>query len=288
MPSEEDRRIIVDAFDNDCLWPAGDPRLEDAWLGIYQLLLWYDHGYIHIRESNDLKNNRKWQEKAKAAESYIASSMGISVDELPSHVDKMMQLPRWAEPLADKGTLVSCPHCNNEFLVPAQGQRQNPLGNGLRILTAEILRRWGDPRFTYEEEALAANRFPGIQMPGRSANPKVDVLAGSAAGPCAIVSCKWSGRHDRMSDITNECQEYKAAAVRRQNMNLKHYVVTNELDGQRTDKVLNQPCIDGLVMVHLPLAKEMGTITPLMERNIETGRLLDLTTFVELSKGWPP
>ena len=49
----------------------------------------------------------------------------------------------------------------------------------------------------------------------------------------ALYSCKWSGLHDRMSDVTNECQEYKAAAVRRQNMTLQHFVITNETDGQR-------------------------------------------------------
>jgi hypothetical protein len=56
--------------------------------------------------------------------------------------------------------------------------------------------------------------------------------------------------------------------------------------GQRTDKILNQPCIDGLVMVHLPLATTIGTVTRMMERNIEEGRLLDLTQFVELTRTW--
>jgi hypothetical protein len=57
-----------------------------------------------------------------------------------------------------------------------------------------------------------------------------------------------------MSDVTNECQEYKAAAVRRQNMTLQHFVITNETDGQRSDKILNRPCVDGLILIRLPLA----------------------------------
>ena len=63
-------------------------------------------------------------------------------------------------------------------------------------------------------------------------------------------------------------------------------MITNELDGQRTDKILNQPCIDGLVMVHLPLATTIGTVTPMMVQNIEDGRLLYLTEFVLLTRTW--
>jgi len=286
VPSAEDRRIIVDAFDHDCIWPSGSPQLADAWLGIYQLLLWYAHGYLHIREANDLKKNKTWQGRATQAEEYIAAALGIKPDQLASHVDRMMQLPRWQVALEDKGTTASCPQCGHSFLLPVEGQRNNPLGNGLRILTAEVLRRWGDQRFTFTEEALATGWFPGIAMPGRSTKPKVDVLAHTDTRPRAIISCKWSGRHDRMSDITNECQQYKQAAIQQQNMNLLHFVITNELDGQRTDKVLNQPCIDGLVMVHLPLAKQIGTTTSMMERAIEDGRLLDLVDFVALTKQW--
>ena len=114
----------------------------------------------------------------------------------------------------------------------------------------------------------------------------MDVLARTERRPRTIISCKWSGRHDRISEVTNECQQYKAAAVQQQNVDLRHFAITNELDGQRTDKILNQPCIDGLVMVHLPLATTIGTVTRMMERNIEEGRLLDLTQFVELTRTW--
>jgi hypothetical protein len=38
--------------------------------------------------------------------------------------------------------------------------------------------------------------------------------------------------------------------------------------------------------VHLPLARAIGTMTPMMERNIEDRRLLDLTEFVELTRTW--
>jgi len=286
MPSSEDRQLIIRAFNEDCIWPANEPTLKDAWLGIYQLLLWYEHGYIHIREANDLQRNKTWQRRATEAEAYMATALNVKPTELATHVDRMMQLPRWRDALHSKATTATCPHCGLDFLLPKKGQRNNPLGNGLRILTAEVLRRWGDSRFTYEEEASAATWFPGITMPGRSLKPKIDILAHADKRVRVIISCKWSGRHDRMSDVTNECQQYRQASAQQQNMNFQHFVVTNELDGQRTDKILNQPCIDGLVMVHLPVAQKIGTMTPMMERNIMDGRLLDLSEFVELTHTW--
>jgi hypothetical protein len=33
----------------------------------------------------------------------------------------------------------------------------------------------------------------------------MDVLALKAGKPRAVISCKWSIRHDRISDPTNEC-----------------------------------------------------------------------------------
>lgn len=263
MPSLADRQILTDAFYRDCIWPHGQPQVDDAWLGMYQMLLWYERGYIHIREANDLEKNHVWQGRAREAEAYIARALNIGAHQLESHVDRMMHLDRW------RGM-----------------QRNNPLGNGLRILTAEVLRKWGDSRFTYAEEEPAGNWFPGIQMPGRSARPSIDVMARTEDKIRAIISCKWSGRHDRMSDVTNECQEYKAAAVRRQNMTLQHFVITNEVDGQRTDKLLNQPCIDGLIMVHLPLVQQLGTVTAMMQGAIGAWRLLDLADFVRLTHTW--
>jgi hypothetical protein len=264
MPSLQDRELITDAFYNACIWPTGRPELDDAWLAIFQILLWYEHGYIHIREANDLHKSRVWQERAKRAEAEIATALHLPPDQLSAHVDRMMSMPRW------------------------QGmQRNNPLGNGLRILVGEIFRRWGDNRLVYEEEVPAQNWFPGIQMPGRSEAPKIDVVALKGDTPRTIISCKWSGRHDRMSDITNECQEYKAAAVRRQNMHLQHFVITNEMDGQRSDKILNQPCVDGLVMIHLPLAQQLlGGLTPLMTGARAVRRLLDLSELVQATTTW--
>ena len=105
-----------------------------------------------------------WQQRAILAELEITRALGIETKELNDRVDVMMGLPRW------HGM-----------------QRNNPLGNGLRILLAEILTRWGDPRFIYDEEVPAQSWFPGIRMPGRSEAPKIAVVAHREQRPRTII-----------------------------------------------------------------------------------------------------
>ena len=270
MTSAKDRELVIGAFDG-ARYPTlpsgvpGAPTLETAWLGIAQVLLWYEHGFLHIREANDLKK-RPWQAKATAAEQYIANQLGVDSAEVPKLVDRMMKLDRWSGM-----------------------QRNNPLGHGLRMLVSEVLERWGNAAYDYPEEEKPAIYFPGIVLTGRSERASIDVLARhrETGAPRAIISCKWSIRHDRISDPTNECTEYKGAAIKRQNMNLFYCVVTNELDGQRLDKIITQPCVDALVHVHLPLALQLNAGgTTLMAEARARNRLLDLTDLVHLTATW--
>jgi hypothetical protein len=264
MVTTKDRDLVVAAFDR-ARYPSGSPTLNESWLGIYQVLLWYEGDRLHIKEANDLRKNKRWQELSARAEQFISNALGVDTTELPVLVDQMMKLPRWAD----------------------VEQRNNPLGNGLRTLMADVLRRWGNPKLEYRQEERMVMWFPGMQLPGRSSDSKIDVLAVHPDQPRAVISCKWSYRHDRISDVTNECQEYKGAAVRRQNMHLGYYLFTTEFDGQRLDKVLNQPCVDALVHVHLPLALHLldgGTL--LMTAARGEGRLLDLAEFIRATHGW--
>jgi hypothetical protein len=274
VTSVADRAEVVGAFDT-ALYPrGGSVTLETAWMGIYQTLWWYHQveyedgtlgpKVLHVREANDLAKPL-WHKRAGDLEASIASGMGIRSDELEAHVDRMMLLPRWRSK-----------------------QRNNPLGHGLRIILSELLQRFGSPAFNYPEEELAKMWFPGIEMPGRSENPKIDVAAvrKSNGRPQAMVSCKWSIRHDRVSDPTNECTAYKAAAVQQNVMDLRYFVVTNEMNVKRLDKILNQPCVDGLVHVHLPAVEVMEKRSALMDEAAAKGRLFDLVDFVKSTAAW--
>jgi hypothetical protein len=261
-----DRKLVIAEFDN-AKYPTGHPTLTDAWLGIYQVLWWYDHGLLHVHDAPALWENKVWAERAARAEQYIADSLKILPRSVAEVVDRQMKLPRWL------GV-----------------QRQNPLGHGFRTLVAEALRRWGDDRFEYREEAKATEFYPGINMPGRSAAPSIDVVAISkrSARPEAVISCKWSIRHDRISDPTNECTQYKSASIQLQQMNLLYFVVTNEVDGQRLDKVLDQPCVDALVHVSLDFVRTVNVeFTQFMTAARAARRLLDLRELAQLSFTWP-
>lgn len=261
-----DRALVVSEFDSST-YPSGVPALEDAWLGIYQVLWWYEHGLLHIHDAPALWKNKVWAEKASVAEAYMAEALGIAPSEVRNIVDRQMQLARW------RGL-----------------QRNNPLGHGFRMLVSEVLRRWGDDRFEYGEEVKATRFYPGIQMPGRSAEPSIDVVAISkrSGRPRAVISCKWGIRHDRISDPTNECTQYKSASVQLQEMGLQYFVITNEMSGQRLDKVLNQPCVDALVHVSLDFVSAVnGGLTPFMTAGRAARRLFDLKELAELSYTWP-
>jgi hypothetical protein len=260
--------MVVGAFDS-AVYPSGSPTLADAWLGIIQVLWWYEHDLLHVHDAPALWKNKTWRQAAKDAEKYIASALGVPESSVPEMVDRMLGLPRW------------------------QGmQRQNPLGNGLRMLVSEVLARWGDQRFNYYEEQNATRWFPGITMHGRSKSPSIDVAITEKPtdNPVAVVSCKWSIRHDRISDPTNECTAYKSAAVQQQNMNLRYFVVTSETDGQRLNKVLEQPCVNGLVHIHASLVDSLRSgPTPIMQAarsaTAQT-RYIDLVELVQATFTW--
>lgn len=266
MPSEADRQAVIAEFDS-AIYTLGHPTLAEAALGIYQVLMWYDEvaHLLHVNESNELQKNA-WAARAQLAEDYLATQLGIPTSQVPQAVDRMMKLPRWQKP--GGGPM----------------QRNNPLGNGLRILLAEVLRRWGNPALEYLQEEDAAKRFPGISLPGRSTTPKIDVLVVKTGKPRAVVSCKWSIRHDRISDPTNECTAYKSAAIQQQITNLEYFVVANEFSAARLDKVLNQPCVDGLVHVHSPLLQTISG--PAAVPVVSHSKFLDLIDFVQATHGW--
>jgi hypothetical protein len=108
----------------------------------------------------------------------------------------------------------------------------------------------------------------------------IDVLIVKNKQPRAVVSCKWSIRHDRISDPTNECTSYKAAAVQR-NLPFDYFVATNEFDAARLQKVLGQHCVDGMVHVHEPLLAAVSG--PASVPVLKHPKFRDLTTFVNLT-----
>ena len=277
MPSRE--QTIADAiqiFEN-ADYPSGLSPAT-AWLGIYQTLLWYEpinwSGFSdlpHIIDADKLrpaspakkrtwKKPNAWQQRAQAVGEYLAQQLGCPIDSVPHKTDLLMKQPDY------KGM-----------------QRQNTLGIAFAGVIKQALEKFGPAAISYETEVEASAIFPGITFPGRSGTPRIDLLARQNNIPRAIISTKWSIRHDRLSDITNECPVYKEGynrIHRGRGGRLYFYVLTNEFQSGRLAKMLSDPCIDGVVHVHKPLVVDVCGFDGRLDK------LFDLTDLVSLSFEW--
>ncbi|MGI0013595.1 MAG: hypothetical protein ACREBU_09165 [Nitrososphaera sp.] len=278
MPTRE--QTVADAVQifESAKYPSGLDATT-AWLGVYQTLLWYEpvswltfNSLPHIIDADKLRPAspaRKrtwsspsiWQKRAEAIDLYLAAKLECSLPEVPGKTDLLMKHPEY------EGM-----------------QRQNTLGIAFAGLIKCILEKFGFVELAYETEVEATTIFPGITFPGRSGTPRMDVLVKYNNIPLAIISAKWSVRHDRLSDITNECPVYKAAYQRiyrqAQRNYLLYFVVTNEYDPARLNKMLDDSCVDGVVHVHKAAVIEVCGLNGRLER------LIDLADFTNGTYSW--
>lgn len=278
MPTRE--QTIADAiqiFEN-AEYPSG-LSTATAWLGLYQTLLWYEpvnwlgfSALPHIIDADKLrpasparkrtwKSPSAWQRRAEALGIHLAEQLGCSVDSLPTKTDLLMKQPDY------EGM-----------------QRQNTLGIAFVGLIRHILEKFGSVAVSYETEVKADTIFPGITFPGRSRAPRIDLLARRSDIPRAIISAKWSVRHDRLSDITNECPVYKAAYQRiyrqARRAPLLYCVITNEYDPSRLSKMLNDTCVDDVVHVH------KAAVIKVCDLDKRLTQLIDLADFINATPSW--
>jgi len=277
MPTRE--QTIADAIADfeQADYPSGLSPTT-AWLGIYQVLLWYEPvnwlGFSdlpHLIDANELRpaspakkrswtKPKPWQQRAQVLNSYLAERLGCSDNEVSKKTDLLMKQPDY------EGM-----------------QRQNTLGIAFIGLIKHALEKFGSTKVSYEMEVDAGAIFPGIEFPGRSSMPRIDLLARQDGIPRVIISAKWSVRHDRLSDITNECPVYKAAygrIYRQTRRDLPYYVVTNEYNPSRLNKMLDDPCVDGVVHLH------KAAVVDVCGLDGRLGQLIDLADFITISFSW--
>lgn len=265
MPTREETQRLAVELIQQALHEHGNTA-SNAWLAVYRTLLWHEsvsvppHRFLpHIIDADKLRPRRGsksktrtiWQTRAIAIEEYLAQAIGCSVGETNLRCDQLFR--------------------RKEF----EGlQRQNPLGIAFAGVIQFLLGRFGSQQIQYRNEVPADEIFPGIHLPGRSKTPSIDILATHSGVPISIISAKWSLRHDRIGDITSECPAYKNAA-RLLRSDVKYFVVTNEFDPSRLQKIITDTCVDGVVHIHKP------AVTDVCRLNDRLQRLLDLTEFFE-------
>ncbi len=271
MPGRQQTLTAVTEIFHNATFPGGQAGAGTAWAGVYQALLWYEPlaiipgrtGLPHIIDANRLTlplrldgRLRVWQSHAIRVEKHIAQQWGVEAQAVQGMVDRLMRLPTY------HGL-----------------QRHNLVGSAFPGLVRLVLELFGDPIIAYELEVRGEDAFPGVRLPTRTEEPYIDILVRKSGRNIAIISTKWSLRHDRINDLTSECRAYKGAA-RFTDTKILYYVATNEFDPARTEKLLTDKCIDGLVHVHKPLVTEVCAL----DRRL--AEMLDLSQLVQSSHNW--
>jgi hypothetical protein len=222
--------------------------IDDAWLAITQLLVTCEifdsgtwrpfHGSPVLMERNNYKvsqlgRRNQCLREADTVRDYVAQRLGVS----PQSV---------------------CQHLGQFFLHPKIRvlQPNNPRGHAFRSLVARFLERFGDPELDIFEEVSPHQRFPGFSFSGRSKDPRIDILATRGERPVAILSIRWTYRHDRV-DMIDEAREYMPAA-KRANPNIAFFGITSEFVAARLKKV---------IAVTEPMAKRGAALTGLVHLN---------------------
>jgi hypothetical protein len=264
------RQLAIQHFQK-AVYPEGLTG-NTAWLGIYQVLLWYEKVNIesinalpHIIDADKLRPPSYrpsksglsiWQKRALAVETYLSKQLNCQPNQVQEFVDLLMKTP-----------------------VYQGSQRQNPLGIAFPALICHILETFGNQKTKYDLEVPAQDLFPGIKVPGRSSNPKIDIVIRNQSHLKAIISCKWSFRHDRLNDISNECPTYKQAASFTRTK-IDYLVITNEYDPARLGKLLEDSCVDALIHVHKALPIDVCGF------NSRLIKMLDLKDLIQRSQNW--
>jgi len=209
MPTRDEYiQVIEPILDEFSAKPA------DAWNGIYRLLLWYESGYPHIVEANELKK-MLWGERARMVEGELAKMFDCEPHQVRYRVGRLFH--------------------HQSF---KRMQIQNPLGIAFTLSLTRLLKKFsGSAGYDFHtEEAIGRSVFIGLKDPPRRAS---DIVVIRGDDEVAIISAKWSLRHDRLKDMLDECAYFRVVRP-----SLKFYAATNEYMPARLAKLLIDRCIE--------------------------------------------
>jgi len=248
MPTHEEIMAFVRKFLDQ--WIRRD---DDIWVALYRLLLDYIYGVPRITDSNRLKpgprSEKAWRERAKLVERALATAMQCDPQEVAKNVDVFMT-----------------------SVYPPGTQRMNPIGIAFACAVVYLIQRFAAGSYEWKMEAkIGVDVFTNLTGFRRKS---VDIVAFHQGDLFAVISSKWGIRHDRVRDPQEEADTYK-----REVPSLKFFVVTNEFDTARLQKVLTYPTIDGVFHVRRDLVWQVyGGMTG------ELANLKDLTELFVLGR----
>jgi hypothetical protein len=252
-------------------------RLDRSWLAIAMLLMtceiWRDgewralYGAPVLRESNDYSLTKRGTPNKALSEALqvrkrISAELTIEEDLLCSQMGQFFRHPEI-----------------NSL------QPNNPRGHAFRSLVAETLARFGDPRLDVSEEVSPHDLFPGYDFGNRSKDARIDIVVRRGPRPVALITTRWTYRHDRV-DIIDEARAYMPAA-RNLTRDCRFFGVTAEFGSARLKKVISQTspamrnsAIDRLVHLNPELPSE------LIGKNGDLRQMWSLEKMVQDSHNW--
>lgn len=261
-------------------------ELRQAWLAIAKLLVtcevWHPlrcpncgwgPGWAEfydapvLREQNDYGNKKDGTPNRALADAFlvkerVAAEMSADPDNLCAELGEFFRHPDIVEL-----------------------QPQNPRGHAFRSIVAESLARFGDPRLDVREEVAPRGLFTGHDFGNRSADARIDIVVQRGPRIVALITTRWTYRHDRV-DIIDEARAYMPAA-RGQNRDCRFYGVTAEFGTARLKKVIAETApvmrnaaIDRLVHLNPELPGE------LIGKNGDLREMWSLAQMVEDSYNW--
>ncbi len=282
--SDAHAELAVDLY-NELLTQHGWD-LEQSWLAIAMLLMtcevWnplrcprcgWGPGWTELydapvlREQNDYGHTRRGDPNRALADAFlvkewIAAEIDADPDGLCAELGQFFRHPEIVEL-----------------------QPQNPRGHAFRSIVAETLAMFGDPDLDVREEVSPHDLFPGLDFGNRSQAARIDIVAQRGPRIVALITTRWTYRHDRV-DIIDEARAYMPAA-RAQNNDCRFFGVTAEFGTARLRKVIAETApamrnaaIDRLVHLNPDLPGE------LIGRNGDLGHMWSLEQMVRDSYNW--
>lgn len=230
MPGDPNAALAVSlykALRDEEQWTA-----TDVWKGIARLLLtceiwgvgWQPfHNVVVFRERNDFKMSRTGSPNATMR----------AADRLSNYLAAQLNVPR-AEICSVIGLYFKQSAVRNL-------QPHNLLGNAFRSLVVEILRDYGSPNVSYNEEVDPSLEFPGHKFTTRSKKPRIDIVARKGNETVALLSTRWRYRHDRV-DLVDEAFAYVTPA-KRTFPQCRLFAVVGEFSPPRLLKVLDHSIV---------------------------------------------
>lgn len=272
---DQNANLAVQLF-RDIMTATGWGR-DRAWLAIAKLLMTCDvwgngawrsfHDFPVLVESNKYKFIKTGAPNARMADAnrvgdYLASELGISRALLCSEIAIYFKSPQ-----------------------VLNLQPNNIKGHGFRSLVAETLAMFGDPTLAISEEEFPHRMFPGYPFPNRSPKARIDIVARRGTMPVALLSTRWTYRHDR-ADMIDEAAAYIPAA-RGINPNCLYYGVTAEFDVARLKKVIHvtAPVLQTAALRRLVHINPV-LVTTVTGKNGELANLMSLEELCQESFSW--